>query len=86
VPISDRSAPTLLAKGTVCQVDTINRELALLVDHSRVIFDVPPDCTILLRGDRVRLRVVQPRDRARVSYTVCHGRPIARSLEVRAGY
>ncbi len=84
MPTSNRSAPTLLAEGAVCQVDTINRELTLLVDHSRVIFDVPPDCTILLRGDRVRLRVVQPRDRARVAYAVCRGRLVAHSIDVRA--
>jgi hypothetical protein len=64
---SDIPVPTLLAEGIVCQVDTINRELALLTDRARVVFDVPPDCTILLRAERVRLRVVQPRDRARVA-------------------
>jgi hypothetical protein len=76
----------LLAEGAVCQVDTINRELVLLVNGARLVVDVPPDCKIVLRGERIRLRVVQPRDRARVTYAVCRGRPAARSIDVQAGH
>jgi hypothetical protein len=83
--MSDTPAPVLLAEGTVCQVDIINRELVLLVNDARVVFDVPPDCQIVLRGERVRLRVVQPRDRARVTYAIRRGRPAAHSIDVRAG-
>jgi hypothetical protein len=82
--MSDPSAPPLLVEGAVGQVDLINREVALCVGGRRVVFDVPPDCRIVLRGDRVRLRVVQLRDRARVTYTVCRGRPVARSIDVQA--
>ncbi|HEY1379890.1 MAG TPA: hypothetical protein VGF55_24020 [Gemmataceae bacterium] len=82
---SDTPVPILLAEGTVRQVDVINRELVLDAGGARVVFDVPPDCRIVLRGERVRLRVLQPRDRVRVGYAVRRGRPAARAIDVRAG-
>ncbi len=81
---SDSPATELRDEGIVCQVDVINRELALLAKGTRVVFDVPPDCTIVLRNERVRLRLVQPRDRARVTYALRRGRPTARSIHVPA--
>jgi hypothetical protein len=83
---SDTPVPVLLAEGTVRHVDVINRELVLDADGARVTFDVPPGCPIVLRGEPVRLRVLQPRDRVRVGYVVRQGRPAARAVDVRFGY
>ena len=80
----DVPAAVLRDEGIVCQVDVINRELALLTKGTRVVFDVPPGCPIVLRGERVRLRLVQPRDRARLTYAIRRGRPTARSIHVPA--
>lgn len=80
----DAPAAVLRDEGVVCRVDVINRELVLLAGGTRVVFDVPPDCPIALRGERVRLRLVQPRDRARVTYALRRGRPTARSIHVPA--
>ncbi len=55
--------------GTVQRVDTVNRELVVLVNGAPLTIDVPVGCATVLRGERVRLRVVQPRDRVRVAYT-----------------
>jgi hypothetical protein len=68
--------------GIVKSVDTVNRQLAALAGGARVNFDVPPGCVIALRGERVKLRMVQPDDRVRVAYAEVHGSLVARRLEV----
>jgi hypothetical protein len=79
---SDTPAPTLQAQGTVCRVNTISRELDLFMNRGRSVFDVPPDCAIILRGERVRLRMVQARDIVRVTYAVGGSQPAARTIDV----
>jgi hypothetical protein len=75
---SDTPAPSLQAQGTVCRVNTISRELDLFMNGGRSVLDVPPDCAIILRGERVRLRMVQARDIVRVTYVVGINPQIAR--------
>lgn len=79
---SHSTTPTVI-EGTVCRVDVLNREMTLAVDGTSVIFDVPRECPIDLRGDRVRFQVVLPSDRARVTYNHAADRRVARSVEVR---
>jgi hypothetical protein len=69
------------AEGVIQRVDPVARELAALVGGSLVNIYVPPDCAVLLRGERVKLRMVQPRDRVRVAYSVADGLT-AREVEV----
>jgi hypothetical protein len=59
---------TLQSVGVVHRVDTINRELTVLVNRGLLTFDVPVDCEITLHGERVRFRLVQPRDRVKVRH------------------
>ena len=66
-------------EGTVLSVDTVNRELTVLSRAVRVAFDVPPGCPIVLRGERVKLRLVQPGDRVRVT---ADGPRVASAVEV----
>jgi hypothetical protein len=47
-----------------------------------VSIDVRPDCVITLRGERVKLRMLQPRDRVRVTYTERQGARVADAVEV----
>jgi hypothetical protein len=82
----DACQPLLEAAAVVHRVDPINRELAVLVEGILVNYYVPPDCTVILRGERVKLRMVQPRDRVHVTYTELAGSLIAREIVVQPGY
>jgi hypothetical protein len=72
--------------GIVQSVDTVNRELAALVGGVMVNIDVPPCCAVVLRGERVKLRLVQPGDFVRVTYAEVRGALVARTVEVQPGY
>lgn len=77
-----RCKPVLEAEAVVCRIDPVNRELAALVEGACVTIYVPPDCEVILRGERVKLRMVQPRDRLRVAYTQLTDSLVAREIEV----
>jgi hypothetical protein len=47
--------------------------------------DIPPNCVITLRGERVKLRLIQPRDRVRVKYVEHLGARVADAIEVQPG-
>jgi hypothetical protein len=74
--------PVLEAEAVVCRVDPVSRELAALVEGVLVTVYVPPDCDVVLRGERVKLRMVQPRDRVRVTYKELPDSLVAREIEV----
>jgi hypothetical protein len=71
--------------GIVHAVDTVGRELSVLVGGAVVTFDVPPGCVVLLRGEPVKLRLIQPGDPVRVIYEEARGAAVARRVEVRIG-
>lgn len=75
-------AVILEAEGTVQLVDTSARELVLLVGEVRMNLVVPPDCSICLNGERVKMRLLQSGDRAEVTYSVENGTPFAHSIRV----
>ena len=81
---SDRR-PILLTDGVVRRVDPVGRELEVHVAGTPVSFDLRSDCVITLRGERVKLRLIQPRDRVRVAYTESRGVRIAGAIEVQSG-
>ena len=63
--------PALWARqsvGVIHRVDPINRELAVVVNDDLLTFDVPVDCAIILHGERVRFRMLQPRDLVRITH------------------
>jgi hypothetical protein len=74
------------ADGIVRAVDPVNRELAALVGGAVVTFDVPPGCAVVLRGERVKLRLIQPGDQVRVTYAAVRGCLVARAVEVHTGH
>ncbi len=76
----------LEAEAVVHRVDPVNRELAALVEGVLVTLYVPPDCDVVLHGERVKLRMVQPRDRLRVTCTQRADSLVAREIEVQPGY
>jgi hypothetical protein len=70
------------AWGIVQHVDVVGRDLAVLLQTGVEIFDIPPDCPILLHGERIKLRMVQPRDHVWVTFHRTPQRAIAEKIEV----
>ena len=58
----------LKADGVIQHVDTVNRELRVEVNGASVDFDVPPDCTVILNDEQVKVRLLQASDRVKVVY------------------
>ncbi len=76
------SKKTVQMSGTIHHLDLLNRELELIVSMRRTCVDVPPDCLVLLRGEPVKLRMLQPGDYINVALHVCAGAKVAREIEV----
>ena len=74
------------AEAVIHRIDPVNRELAGLIDGVGVTIYVPPACEVVLRGERVKLRMVQPKDHVRVTYTELADPLIARAIEVQPVY
>lgn len=73
---------TASVRGTVQRTDLVGREITVLLPEGLRVFDVPSDCPILLRGEPVKLRLIQPRDQVRVAIACHQGRQVAQLLEV----
>jgi hypothetical protein len=76
----------LEAEAIVRRVDPINRELAAQVNGVLVSIYVPPACDVMLRGERIKLRMVQPWDRVRVTYTQRANSMIASAIVVQSDH
>lgn len=76
----------LESDAVIQRVDPVNRELAALVEGVLVTIYVPPACDVILRAERIKLRMVQPRDRVRVTYTEHANSVVARAIEVLPGH
>jgi hypothetical protein len=70
------------AEGTVQRVDTVGREIAVMLPTGLVVFDVACPCVILLRGEPIKLRVLQPGDWVRITFFASPECNSVRSLEV----
>jgi hypothetical protein len=70
------------AEGVIETLDPVNREMTLLVGGEFKAFYVPLDCWILLNDERVKLRMLQPLDRAIVAFARSEGHLVARSIKV----
>jgi hypothetical protein len=68
MPANDFDSAAEEAVGMVQDVDVAGRTLTILVEGTPRTFDLAPDCAIVLHGERVKLRLVQPRDQAHVVY------------------
>lgn len=76
------STRTSQMSGIIHRVDLVSRELELLVSMRRISVDVPPDCLVLLRGERVKLRILLPGDHIKVAFCSRPGVRVARAIEV----
>lgn len=77
-----RIPSALNSVGMVHGVDTVNRELAVFVNGVLLTFDVPVGCEVILHGEPVKLRMVQPEDRVRITHACRGGLRVARRIEV----
>jgi hypothetical protein len=80
--VSQPIATAERAQGAVQRVDTVGREITVLLPTGLAVFDVPSDCPVLLRGEPIKLRLLQPRDQVRVTFSDCQGRLVAQFVEV----
>lgn len=82
MPSPTANMPTQMAEGFLEAVDLLNRCVTVRQDDSAWTYDVPTSCEVLLNGERVKLRLLQPRDRVSVTYCRRQGVPTALSLEI----
>jgi hypothetical protein len=75
-------SPIFTAVGVIQQVDPVSRQLPVLVDGVAMNLYVPLNCNIWLNDEPVKMRVLQPSDRARVEYSIQHGVSTAHSIAV----
>lgn len=68
--------------GIVESVDVVQRELIIVVRCQRMAVDVPPQCTVVLRGERIKLRIIQAGDVVRIRLASRTARSIAQRVEV----
>jgi hypothetical protein len=74
--------PGILIEGVARRIDAVARELTVDAGGALVAIDVPPDCPITLRGERIKFRMLLPRDRVRVTCAGSPGPPVAAAIEV----
>jgi len=77
-----RNVRALSSVGIVHRVDTISRELTVFLDGELRTFDVPVGCAVILHCEPIKLRMVQPKDRVKITHTNGDGLRVARTVEV----
>jgi hypothetical protein len=82
LPEQDNATTIREVEGTVLQVDLLAREIRLAVGGALLDLIVPPDCVILLNGERIKLRLLEQRDRVHVRYALVGEVPFAHSVQV----
>jgi hypothetical protein len=75
-------AQALDCVGVVHRVDTVNRELTVFVNDELLTFDVPIGCPVILHGEPVKLRMVQPQDRVKIAHASRGSLCVALTIEV----
>ena len=69
-------------RGAVQRVDVVGREITVLLPTGLTVFDVPCDCPIVLRGEVIKYRMIQPGDQVRITFAQRSGSRVAQLLEV----
>jgi hypothetical protein len=72
-------------RAVIQRIDLVNREVAVMEDGTSRVVTVPSDCAVLLRGEPVKLRMLQPGDRIEVALCSRSGEMVARTIEVQGG-
>jgi hypothetical protein len=69
-------------EGIVQHVDVVGRVLTVQVNGISKDFNLAPDCAIVLHGERVKLRLVQPDDHVSVVFSQGPAGLMAHAVEV----
>ena len=72
-------------RAVIQRIDLVNREVAVIADGARQVVTVPSNCAVLLRGEPVKLRMLQPGDLVKVAFYSRAGEAVARTIEVEGG-
>jgi hypothetical protein len=78
--VSGTSTSPLVAEGTIESIDLVARVITIQFPRGPLTFDVPARCEILLNGERVKLRLLQPKDK--VDLIFCRHRGFLTALEL----
>jgi hypothetical protein len=69
MPSAPLESTRAAVEGTLEAVDPASREIVVRLDGGgHLLFYLPLDCPILLRKERVKLRLLQPHDRVRIRF------------------
>lgn len=69
-------------RGTIETMDLLGREVRVQAGDRGLDLNVPVECPIIMYEERVRLRMLQPRDAVEVLFTWDNGQAQAQSIEV----
>lgn len=69
-------------QGIVQKVNLLDRDLTIDDGVEAAVLDVPPDCPVLLHGERIKLRLLQPRDIVSIAFVRRDERLVAQKVEV----
>jgi hypothetical protein len=73
----------MVVEGTIRQLNTLAREVLVLVNGQLLDVDVPVTCPVYVNAERVKLRLLQALDRVVVDFKRDGARAVAESIEVR---
>jgi hypothetical protein len=80
---SGRSDPAIeRLQGIIREVNLLDRDLTVCAGTKAAVFDVPPDCPVFLHGERIKLRLLQPRDRVSIAFMRRDERLVAQKIQV----
>lgn len=68
--------------GNLERIDLVQREITISVGTHLFEVEVPPQCAVLLRGERIKLRIMQPGDVVRIGCVTRGARIVAECVEV----
>jgi hypothetical protein len=74
----------MIVEGTIRDLDTVNREVLVLVQGNTLDLDVPVSCPVFLNEECVKLRLLQPLDHVVAGFRREGDRAIAEFIEVRS--
>lgn len=80
--VSGTSTSPVHVEGTILAIDPIGRTVMIMLPSGPFTFDVPARCEILLNGERVKYRLLQPRDKVCLTFSRQRGFLTALKLAV----
>jgi hypothetical protein len=80
MPLTNAEIDVRETAGVIDEIDLLTRFVRVHVAGGMIDFDIASDCVVMLHGERVKLRLLQPGDPVRVGFTQDAERRLARIL------